>query len=492
MHDDILDALRYTRERIVSDLQQSKPYIPDGSPSDFESGLHVNYNELSKYIPINVLFAFHRMSRQGECYIVGGAALNVAARIYQMLHYAPGDPNDWDMFTSVHPQRIMELFPDAVPISGQDGRVYTVTLPKHDIEISTFRKDGKRDTFGENVIEHLNTCDFTINAIAMTPHGLLISQQTLDDMKEKRLRCVGDANDRINEDSNRVVRAIRFASRYNMTLDDDLRRILTQYDISQIPKENIQKELMKSITYPRSIELLMETGMLGKIFPKMGVMESMTAGKNHLENLLDHSIMVYVHGVTLQPTPLFALTCLLHDYGKVDTMTEEGKAYGHDKLGADQVTELMKDLSFSNDDVAYVTTLIRYHMAGYVEELRTGTWLKIFDTFQKNGVPVEDLVKLQYADHKGRITPNAEETPEYESYRDQNQCWIAYKKSQERKLPVSTNDLDINGHDIMALGIPAGPRVRDVLEQLHALVANEVIQNKKEELLMAATEIIQS
>jgi len=437
--------------------------------------------DLSGYIPDHVSDVMQRFD-QHQIYIVGGASLSTFATIHNLSPYNT-TPHDWDLFCSATPDVIMKYVPEAVPIRGQD-RIFTVSIPHTDIEISTFRRGGDRTTFGTTILEHLDTCDFTINAIAMDKTGFIMKKNVVNDIHTKTLRCVGNAEERISEDLNRIVRALRFASKYNMIIHYDLYKILRSCSLVGIPVETIAKELMKAAPHPAIADLLIDTGLMFRIFPKMEDMVAMTAGKNHTESLIDHTLMVYKGVCKLTDNANLCLAAWLHDYGKIDTMDENGRAYGHDKLGADQVRDLLTGYKFSKHDTDYITTLIRYHMYGYVDTLRNATWAKAFDDMLKHNVYPLDLVMLQYADHTGRILPDGSKCKyTFDEFKNTNACWQAWLHFQEKEIPVNTNSLAVNGNDIMALGIPAGPKIKLILNKLHDMVADGIIENDKDVMI---------
>ena len=163
-------------------------------------------------IPSHVSTIIQKLNDHGyEAYAVGGCVRDA------LLHRVP---QDWDITTSAKPQEVKALFSHTIDTGIQHGTV-TVMLDHVGYEVTTYRIDGeyqdsrhpKEVTFTGDLLEDLKRRDFTINAMAYNEEeGLIDPFNGMEDIKYKKLSCVGRAEDRFGEDALRILRAIRFAA----------------------------------------------------------------------------------------------------------------------------------------------------------------------------------------------------------------------------------------------------------------------------------------
>lgn len=177
-------------------------------------------------LPMPVQFILNKLNDNGyEGFIVGGCVRDCLLGI---------KPHDWDICTSALPEQVMELFKDfkVIPTGIKHGTVSVVfdDKPENIFEITTYRIDGEyKDNrhpetvkFVTDLESDLSRRDFTINAIAYNEvKGIVDPFGGYDDIIGKRIKCVGNPNDRINEDALRIMRAIRFALRFNCDIDSE-------------------------------------------------------------------------------------------------------------------------------------------------------------------------------------------------------------------------------------------------------------------------------
>ena len=184
-------------------------------------------------VPAPVYFIIQELEKHGhEAYMVGGCVRDsVLGR----------KPHDYDICTSATPDEILQAFPyeEIIPTGLQHGTV-TILINKEPFEVTTYRIDGDYSdnrrpdnvTFTKNLVEDLRRRDFTINAMAYNPKtGLIDPFNGMEDIKYKKIRCVGSAEDRFNEDALRILRAIRFEAQLNFSgLPDTMFEIERQYE----------------------------------------------------------------------------------------------------------------------------------------------------------------------------------------------------------------------------------------------------------------------
>ena len=159
-----------------------------------------------------------------EAYAVGGCVRDsILGRI----------PDDWDITTSASPQQVKGLFRHTIDTGIQHGTV-TVMLGREGFEVTTYRIDGeyedsrhpKEVTFTSNLMEDLKRRDFTINAMAYNNRtGLVDAFGGLEDMERKLIRCVGESQERFEEDALRMMRAVRFSAQLGYAIEEGTEQI---------------------------------------------------------------------------------------------------------------------------------------------------------------------------------------------------------------------------------------------------------------------------
>ena len=197
-------------------------------------------------------------------YIVGGCVRDALLGI---------EPHDWDICTDATPDQLKNYFADVIPIGEKYGTVMVGWhredgCEDHYCEITTFRfdsnySDGRRPdkvTFGTSILEDLARRDFTINAMAYNPLvGLVDPYKGQEDLKNGIIRAVGDAQTRIKEDALRILRGIRFAAKYNFSLENCTGNIISECASSliNVSNERIHEELIKILTHSKGNQKLL-------------------------------------------------------------------------------------------------------------------------------------------------------------------------------------------------------------------------------------------
>lgn len=188
-----------------------------------------------------------RINQAGfEVYFVGGCVRDML--LQRPLH-------DVDLATSAYPQEIKQIFPQTIDTGIEHGTV-TVIYQKKAYEITTFRTEsGYQDyrrpdkvEFVRSLKEDLKRRDFTINALAMNAQGEIIDLFAgMADLQQRQIRAVGVAADRFHEDALRMLRAVRFQSQLNFTIEKQtLAGIKTNAALlSHIATERIREEFIK-------------------------------------------------------------------------------------------------------------------------------------------------------------------------------------------------------------------------------------------------------
>jgi len=151
-------------------------------------------------------------NKKFQAYLVGGCVRDLIRKV---------EPKDWDVATNANPEEIRKVFPE----SFMDNKFGTVNVSG--VEITPFRTEEKYTDkrhpdsvkWAESVEEDLARRDFTINAMALRfgsgqAYKIIDLFKGQEDLKKKIIRAVGKAEDRFSEDALRMMRAVRFASRF--------------------------------------------------------------------------------------------------------------------------------------------------------------------------------------------------------------------------------------------------------------------------------------
>ena len=432
-------------------------------------------------MPKEVLFILNKLNEEGfDAYIVGGCVRDKLLGLH---------PHDYDITTSAKPDEIKRVFKDFKNILiGEEFGTVGVLMNETLYEVTTFRIDGKylnfrkpeNVTFSKSLREDLKRRDFTINAMAMDSSGELYDPfGGKKDLDDKVLRAVGNPHERIKEDAIRILRAIRFAGRFDFYIEDDLFDAISfeRKLLKKISPERIFDEFSKMITgeNPSNYLLLMEeTGILDVIFPDLKrTVGFVQFSPYHDKTLFDHLVCVMDE---VKPDLALRLAALFHDISKVDTLSigEDGRGhfYGHEVLGADLVSEILKRYRVSNKIIDKVKILILDHMKVHSEMTDKALRRQIKRVGRDN---VLDLYDLLIADCRcTRI--------------DRDASFIIKRKNRVKELldekEMKTEKfLEINGNDIKALGFKEGKIIGKILKDLENLVLDDPEKNKRDYLI---------
>lgn len=219
--------------------------------------------------PKYVLEILRRLESRGyESYMVGGCVRDLLMG---------KRPHDWDLCTSALPEAVMAAFPRTHPTGLKHG---TVTVVSHGcpVEITTFRTDGaytdrrRPDSvrFVTGLADDLARRDFTVNALAMNAAGTITDPfGGQDDLRAKRLRCVGDPDKRFGEDALRMLRALRFSAVLGFAIAPETYAAIGRNAAlaEQLAKERVRTELEKMLLSPapERIAELIGLGLLGSL-----------------------------------------------------------------------------------------------------------------------------------------------------------------------------------------------------------------------------------
>ena len=409
-----------------------------------------------------------------DTYIVGGAV-----RDYLLGE----DPKDIDFATHATPAQINQVFKDSEFKLDFVGASFGVMLISG-VEVATFRGDryfggGDKDveiTYVDTIEEDLARRDLTINAIAYDPDGNIVDPfGGRADLEKGIIRFVGDAEDRINEDPNRIFRALRFTARFDFELADDTWDAITvavdEGIIDGIAPERIRLEILKTLesTKKASVfwELLFASNILDYIFPELAEGFGHDHGNHHDEDVWTHNMLAGDFIGTI--APLEKLAGYLHDVGKPASFDpKSGTFYEHQHFGADIVRERLLALKFSSDEIRFVVNLVLVHMDG-TRGMSPKSRRKLKSKLNAYGLDWTEYLAVRVADRHAN-TSRPDFTPE------QIQDYVDMFTIVE-EIPFSVNDLAISGGDIIEIfNLTPGPIVGKIQREL----LNKVIDDGEE------------
>jgi poly(A) polymerase len=405
-----------------------------------------------------------------QAYLVGGCVRDLLLG---------RNPKDYDVATKATPAQVMDIFPETYAVGAQFG-VVLVPAPDRDavsgdraelssksqaVEVATFRSDiGYSDgrhpdevRFSLDPREDVARRDFTINGMLLDP----LSGEVLDfvggrnDLEAGIIRTIGDPEQRFSEDKLRMLRAVRFAARFEYSIEPStfvaMQKLAEQIQV--VSRERVRDELTRMLTEGharRAFVLLDESGLLEPVLPEISAMKGVEQpAEFHPEG------DVFVHTLLLldnlpNPCPLtLAWGALLHDVGKPPTFRvapDRIRFDNHVEVGVKMAEEICRRLRFSNDETEQVLALVDNHMRfGHVSRMKEST-LKRFLRLP--------AFEQHLALHRADCLASHRNLSTYESIQ-QKRSEIPVEKM--RPAPLVTGD------DLIAAGHVPGPRFREIL-----------------------------
>ncbi len=420
------------------------------------------------------------------------------------------EPADYDVTTDATPDEVMQIFPETYAVGAQFG-VVLVPSPKDDqknsgsnfpqdplsqqiekpvpsftdhsqpyvIEVATFRSDiGYTDgrhpdqvRFSRDPREDVARRDFTINGLLLDP----LKNEVLDfvggqkDLAAGIIRCIGDAAVRFEEDKLRMLRAIRFAARFEYVIHPDTFQAIQRlsHKIHQVSRERVRDELSKMLVEGharRAFLLLDESGLLAELLPEVSAMKGVEQPPQfHPEG------DVFVHTLLLlqnlpRPCPItLAWGALLHDVGKPPTfrVADRIRFDGHVEVGVKMAEQICRRLRFSNEDTEQIVALVNHHMRfGDAQRMKEST-LKKFMRLPRFEEHLQ-LHRLDCQSSHGDLT----------SYSFVREKLVSTPQETMRPKPLVT------GNDLIAAGYTPGPRFKEILSAVEDSQLEGQLQNK--------------
>ncbi|MCD7837971.1 MAG: HD domain-containing protein [Clostridiales bacterium] len=438
---------------------------------------------MSIQLPENVTCIIGRLGAAGyEAYAVGGCVRDALLG---------RTPEDWDICTSALPQEVMACFPQCkIHTVGLKHGTVLLMLEGQGYEVTTYRTDGPSHDhrhpdgvqFVRSLREDLARRDFTINAMAYHPaRGLVDPFGGQADLAAGIVRCVGEPERRFEEDGLRILRGLRFASRYGFQIEPRTgAAIRQQADLLQfVSGERIFTEL-KGILAGKGVEQL----LLDYRKPFGAIMPELVPMFDHPQHNPHHCYDVWGHTChavgQVAGDPLLGLTMLLHDAGKPRCFTQDengvGHFHGHPAESVKIATDILTRFHCDNRSRDTILTLIAWH-----DRVRVFTRRSVRRMLASLGEENARLLfRVMYADARAQSPSTLPQ--KLESLAEGERI---LEKLLAENACFTIKDLAVSGNDLLALGYPAGPELGAALNTLLEAVVEERLPNQRQALLDA-------
>jgi poly(A) polymerase len=408
-----------------------------------------------------------------QAYLVGGCVRDLLLG---------REPKDYDVATDATSEQVMGIFPETYAVGAQFG---VVLVPAPDpgpdkdagssageassksnaVEVATFRSDiGYSDgrhpdevRFSKDPREDVARRDFTINGMLLDPVG----GEVLDyvggrkDLAAGIIRTIGDPEERFSEDKLRMLRAVRFAARFEYTIDPATFAAMQNlaHQIEVVSRERVRDELTRMLTEGharRALLLLEESGLLKAVLPEISAMKGVAQpAEFHPEGDVFVHTLLLLDNLPNPSTLTLAWGALLHDVGKPPTFRvapDRIRFDGHVEVGGKMAEEICRRLRFSNDETAQILALVDNHMRfGHATRMKESTLKKFLR------LPGFDE---HLALHRADCLASHGSLDTYEFVR-QKRAEIPPEKMKPAPL--------VTGDDLIAEGHLPGPKFREIL-----------------------------
>jgi len=427
-----------------------------------------------------------------EAYIVGGSVRDLLMK---------REVRDWDITTNAKPRDILEIFTESFYENdfGTVGvKIKEKGITKNIVEITTYRTESQysdkrhpdKIKFAKTIEEDLSRRDFTMNALAARVKKNSFEVVDLfngqNDIKNKIIRAVGDAESRFSEDALRMMRAVRFQAELGFSIEEKTLEAIKKNAqlIKLVALERIKDELTRIIISENpagGIDAMQKTGLLSYIMPELEKGIGVAQNRHHIHTIYKHSLLALKYCPSKNVS--VRLAALLHDIAKPQTKRGEGTYatfYNHDHVGACVAEKILSRLRFSKEIIEKVKLLVDNHMFYYnPDEVGESSVRKLI---KKVGLEnIKDLIELRIADRLGSGTPKAK------PYKLRHLEYMIDRVSHDA---VSVKMLKINGNDLIKkIKIKPGPKIGAILDVLLAEVIENPEKNEKKHLLALAEEL---
>lgn len=422
-------------------------------------------------------------------YLVGGAVRD---------HLLGIENHDYDFTTDAMPEEVKGMFRRTIDTGIKHGTV-TVLFQHEQFEVTTFRAESDYSDmrhpdavkFIRNLDEDLKRRDFTINAFAadLSTGEIIDRHHGFEDLENHVIRAIGNPIERFTEDALRMLRAARFSSKLSFDIEKETLDAMKSLagNISHVSAERIKDELFRLILSKdplRGLETLRKTGLMELILPELSATIGVEQGGDHDDTVYEHSLKALERALKNNHSDKVRLAALFHDIGKVKTRVESDgdrpyTFYGHDEVGAELWTEIAKRLKCSNEERDSVALLIRNHMFAYSSEWTDAAIRRFMKKVGVENIP--ELIDLR--------TDDAESISGFCYRENLRELEARVRDEVEKASALTIKDLEINGGDLIRIGVKPGPMMGRILEALLDEVIELPSLNRKEYLLEKAKKL---
>jgi len=375
-------------------------------------------------------------------------------------------PEDYDVATSARSSEVEKLFPRTVGVGAQFG-VIKVLGEAGDTEVATFRSDGAyldhrhpSEVSFSDAKGDASRRDFTINGMFLDPttNEVIDYVGGREDLAAGVIRAIGDPDARFDEDRLRLLRGIRFASRFGFEIDPPTWDSIVRHaaTIRDIAWERIGDEIVKILREGaprRGFELLADSGLLDAVLPEVSAMRGVEQSpEHHPEGDVFVHTMLCLEKIdpSVHDAPL-ALAVLLHDVAKPLTAERrpDGRItfYGHCERGAEMARGICRRLRQSGDTTDRVRWLVKNHLRHMnAPEMRVATLRRFL------AEPwIDSLLELIRID----VSSGSGDLSTWQFCIDQLE---ALSEQEVRPEPL------LRGQDLIELGYTPGPGFKELLD----------------------------
>ena len=440
------------------------------------------------FVPKPVMKLIDTLENSGyEAYLVGGCVRD---------HILGAVPTDFDVTTSATPCEVKRIFSgfNVIPTGEKHGTV-TVIIDGEPLEVTTFRvetgySDGRHPDkveFASRLEDDLSRRDITVNAIAYSPlRGFVDPYNGIGDIERQIIRAVGETEKRFEEDSLRILRALRFSSVLAFEIEAETEAALYKLKdgLSRISAERIFTELKKLLCGKNAGMIIKKhPRIIGAVIPEILPMIGFDQrNRYHRYDLLEHTARV-IDGVP--PLPHLRLAALLHDVEKPACFTLDeigGHYYGHEKKSGETAKAVLERLKADRYTRDRVTELVYNH--GLVLKNDERFIKRCLNRFGKD--TFRDIILLSLSDNSALSELCCDRPGKIREISELTEKIIATAPC------LTLKDLRINGNDLIALGLSPGKEIGSVLAELLREVIDGETENDKDTLKRATADIIRT
>ena len=371
-------------------------------------------------IPENIRVVLQEIEKEHECkiYAVGGCVRDLfLEKESKDLDFVTVGGDAVEIFTALG-----RRFNTKITTSFDRFGVAQIIIGDLILEIIEARKEVYQENSRKPIVtkgtldDDILRRDFTINSLFQTLDGRVFDRtgRGLYDLKRKKIVTVGLEDVTFSDDPLRMLRAIRFVSKYGFECDvDTIKGIKRNRErIHIISAERIRDEILQIVNGEHAREgllLMQSTGLLHEVLPELEQQIGVIQNEHHIFDVWEHSL----HAMENAPQiPFVRLLALLHDIGKPDTFQKiDGKVtfYNHDEKGAEMIGDILRRLRFSRKEIEQAEKVVKNHLRPLLYDRKIYTKDAIKRMVRIFGEERELIFMVAEADAKASAHPETRE-----------------------------------------------------------------------------------